>query len=115
MPNNKRALLLPYTAIICSVFGLLLVACSPSSKAQGAPTSITFTSVPLSSTESLLSPTAEHQILTNIPSPEPTISKIATFGKFDSNIQNAVISDDGKILAAVGGRDDRITVWDVVT
>jgi WD40 repeat protein len=113
--NNKqpRAFEFIWAVIICSAFVCLLVACSQPPKAQVFPTASIIPSVPVASTEQMLSPTAPPQAFTNTPSTETTISRIATFGKFDSDVKKVVISDDGKTLAAIGGKNDQLIVWNL--
>jgi WD40 repeat protein len=73
---------------------------------QVHPTATVFTSV-------AFTPTAQPTAFTNTPSIETTISRIAIFGKFDDNVKKVVISNNVKILAAVGGKNDQLTVWDI--
>jgi len=115
MPSNKqsRACIFFCATTICLAFGFLLASCLPSSKVQAFPTITPIITTLLTPTKQLSVPTVQPQAFISTPSTKTTISLIVTFGKFDSDVKKVVISDDGKILAAVGGKNDQLTVWNV--
>ncbi len=111
MNNNKQPCCF-FVAITFLIFAFLLLACSRPPALEVHPTIINFTATPVIQTKQPSLSTVQSQVIINTPSPT-TISRITTFEKFDYVVDKVVFSDDGKTLAAIGGKNDKLIVWNV--
>jgi len=110
--NNKKQPYYFLVATTCLIFSFLLLACSRPPTLEAHPTIINFTATPDTPTKQPSLSTVQPQVIINTTSPT-TISRITTFEKFDYVIDKVVFSDDGKTLAATGGKNDKLIVWNV--